>query len=240
MKQWNLLKLFLLAALILTAWGSIKTTEVQASGAARPDRYPYTIRKYTKNYGTGRPVTGRYEYQLPQLKGRTKAMKKINAALKKDYRASLKDRKSLAGYVNSDNSSPDTTRRGNYFSTTTCKVTYNKKKYVSFCFHHDWYAGGVHNGRTYGMTFNIRTGKKLTVADAVPGSAKSVKQKIINKYFSKFPERKSNSYARKELNETKISEFQFYLKGTHVIVSFGPYQPGGGNGETHIVLKGNY
>ena len=240
MKQWNILKVFLLAALMLTAWNSAVTTQVQASSITTSNRYPYTIHKYTKNYGTGRPVTGRYEYQLPQSKGNTKAIKKINTALKKGYQASLRDKKNLAEYVNSANNDPAASRRGDYFSTTTCKVTYNKKRVVSFCFHHDWYAGGVHNGWTDGMTFDVRTGKKLTVADVVSGNAKSVKQTIIKKYFSKFPEKKSDSYAWKELNQTKISKFQFYLKNKNVIVGFGPYQPGGGNGETHIVLKGNY
>lgn len=239
MKSWNIWKLFLLAALVLAAWCSTGTAEVQASGITTSNRYPYTIHKYTKNYGTGKPVTGRYEYQLPQLKGKTKAIKKINNALKKGYRASLKDKKALAGYVESAGKS-NSAMQGSYFSTTSCKVTYNKQRYVSFCFHHEWYAGGVHNGWTDGMTFNVKTGKKLTVADVVPGNAKAVKQKIINKYFNKFPAKKSDSYARKELNQTKISKFQFYLKNKNIIVGFGPYQPGGGNGESHIVLKGNY
>ena len=71
MKQWNILKVFLLAALMLTAWNSAVTTQVQASSITTSNRYPYTIHKYTKNYGTGRPVTGRYEYQLPRFSPRS-------------------------------------------------------------------------------------------------------------------------------------------------------------------------
>lgn len=240
MEQFKLLKLIILTVLVLTAWCCTENTDAYASGISTADKYPYTIQKYTQNYGKGKRVTGKYEYQLPQLKGKTKAIKKINKALKKGYQASLKDKKNLAGYVNTSNQNSYITYKDAYVFTTVCKATYRKKGYISFSFHHEWYAGGVHNGWTDGMTFYIKTGKKVNVANVISGNAKTVKKKIINEYFKKFPGQNANAYARQELNNTKISNFQFYLENGNVIVDFGPYQPGGGNGETKIVLKGNY
>ena len=196
----------------------------------------YTIKKYKKKYsGTGKKITAKYRYDLPQLKGKTKAVKKINSSLKKAYTASLEDKKSLFSYAEEANSNLNF--KDSYFCTTTCKVTYNKKGYVSFCFHHEWYAGGVHNGWTEGMTYSLKTGSKLNVSNVVSGNKKSVKSKIIKQYLNKVD---NSSFRKEALNKMKISEFQFYLKGGKVIVCFGPYQPGGGNGQSQITLNGNY
>lgn len=87
------------------------------------------------------------------------------------------------------------------------------------------------------MTYNLKTGKKCKVSDVISGGKSVVKQKIIDKYCNKIADWDG---AREELNTMKISDFQFYLKNGKVVVCFGPYQPGGGNGESHITIKGNY
>lgn len=240
MKKQNVFKWIILVVALLFAVVNTGRADVRAATKTTKSKASYTIKKYTQKYGKGKRITGLYEYQLPQLKGSTKTVKKINAALKKGYTRSLKDKKSLAGYVKADNDNPYRTGSGEYFYKTVCKATYNKRGYVSFRFHHDWFAGGVHNGWTDGMTFDLRTGKKLSVANVIAGNSDTVKRKIINRYFDKYPEKRANSGAWRELNDTKISDFQFYLKNGYVVVGFGPYQPGGGNGESRIVFKGSY
>lgn len=234
-KKHNFLKVVLLAAVTLLACSGLARHEVQA---AQKTKAAYTIRTYSKNYGVGKRVTGKYKYQLPVLKGNTAAVRKINASLKKGYKDSAENKKRMIEYIKSANkyNSPYGDR---YFWTTTCKASYNRKGYVSFRFCHDWYAGGVHNGWTDGMTFNLKTGKKLNVSNVMPGNAYEVKWRIIDKFFEKYPGQNTDS-ARRGLYSKKISDFEFYLKNGNVVVSFGAYGPGGGNGEIKITFKGNY
>ena len=87
------------------------------------------------------------------------------------------------------------------------------------------------------MTYDLKTGKKLTVYHVISGNKSAVKKKIIDKYCSKVRDWDED---REALNGMKISDFQFYLKNGKFVVCFGQYQPGGGKGESHITLKGNY
>lgn len=239
MKKCYKFRIVLLIAAVLIATCGFGEQAVQASSKTTKTKAVYTIKKYNKKYSKpGGRVSAQYIYQLPQLKGESKVVKKINTSLKKGYTASLKDKEAVFDHAKEANNSSYYTYKEQYISTTKCKVTYNKKGYVSFCFLHEWYAGGVHNSWTDGMTYNLKTGKKLNVADVISGNSKTVKKKIIKKYFSEI--KPEDEYARKELDNTKISKFQFYLKKGNVIVCFGPYQPGGGNGQSFITLKGNY
>lgn len=229
-------RVLLLIAAVLIASCSFGGQTIQASNKTTKTKAVYTIKKYNKKYSkSGGRVSAQYTYHLPQLKGSSKIVKKINTSLKKGYTMSLKDKKAVFEQAREANNSSYYTYNDQYLTTTKCKVTYNKKGYVSFCFLHEWYAGGVHNSWTDGMTYSLKTGKKLNVADVISGNSKTVKNKIIKKYFSKI--KSEDEYARKELDSTKISKFQFYLKNGNVVVCFGPYQPGGGNGQSFITLK---
>lgn len=164
-------------------------------------------------------------------------MKKINKALKAGYTESQKDKEKLWNYVK-DNSKDDAMNRDVVYElTSTCKVRYNQKGYISFSYDHYWFAGGVSNIWTDGMTFDLKTGKKLSVSDVVSGSNTKIRKKILAKYEKKNGE--LGTLGQDEiLKDTKMKDFQFYLnKDGNVVVCFGPYQPGGGNGESTITLK---
>ena len=81
-----------------------------------------------------------------KLKAKSAAVKKINRSLKADYKATLSSKASL---FDSLKNSPYSYYSGEYFYTTECKVTYNKKGYVCFKFTCNWMAGGFHNGWEY-------------------------------------------------------------------------------------------
>ena len=185
-------------------------------------------------YNRSSDVLANFSYQMPQLKGSSVVVKEINASIKKDYKTALKNKKRCFDYAKDATSEY---RGGEFYTKTSCKVSYNYGGYVSFKFHSKWMAGGVGNIWTYGLTYDLKTGKKLNVSDVISGNNQSVKQKIIKGYCSQITD---NEYARSEIRDTKISKFQFYLKDGKVKVCFGPYQPGGGNGESQISLTGNY
>lgn len=238
MNKKNIFKLFCLVSILIIFYSATGDQKVLASPKTTKNKAIYTIYTYKKNFGVGKRVTGRYSYELPQLKGNSSIVKKINTSLKKDYDASKSEKKQLAGYVREDNKRPNYNNK--YTSITTCQVTYNKRGYVSFRFDHAWYAGGVANNWTEGKIYDLKTGKSLNVSNVISGNANTIKQKIINKYLNKFPEKRANNNAWEELSEKKMSEFQFYLKNSNVVICFGPYQPGGGLGKSQIILKGNY
>lgn len=97
------------------------------------------IRKY-KN------MSAKYLYQLPQLKGNSAAIKKINKSLRADYKKTLSGKESLFEYFEGDKYNSFRQDYGEkYYDTVTCKVMFNQNGYISFRYSCKWYAGGVGN-----------------------------------------------------------------------------------------------
>lgn len=228
MKKRNIFKhLFLFCLLAMTVALSNPTGHMTVSAASKAS-YKIINKKTTKR---NNKLTAKYLYQLPQLKGKSAAVKKINRSLKADYKATLSSKASL---FDSLKNSPYSYYSGEYFYTTECKVTYNKKGYVCFKFTCNWMAGGVHNGWEYGLTYRLKDGKKLEIQDVVSGDDYTIKQKIASAYSQKV-----SSAGYSPIMQKDCSEFQFYIKSANkVVVCFGPYQPMGGNGHTSVTIKG--
>lgn len=236
-RKMSVLALCLAAVLTITG---LSAGKVQASPKVytgnNQNNISYLTIDYSESCKTGK-IKGKYTYTMPALQGTSKVVKKINKALKAGYTESQKDKEKLWNYVK-DNSKDDAMNRDVVYElTSTCKVRYNQKGYISFSFDHYWFAGGVSNIWTDGMTFDLKTGKKLSVSDVVSGSNTKIRKKILAKYEKKNGE--LGTLGQDEiLKDTKMKDFQFYLnKDGNVVVCFGPYQPGGGNGESTITLK---
>ena len=238
-RKMSVLALCLAAVLTITG---LSAGKVQASPKVytgnNQNNISYLTIDYSESCKTGK-IKGKYTYTMPALQGTSKVVKKINKALKAGYTESQKDKEKLWNYVK-DNSKDDAMNRDVVYElTSTCKVRYNQKGYISFSYDHYWFAGGVSNIWTDGMTFDLKTGKKLSVSDVVSGSNTKIRKKILAKYEKKNGE--LGTLGQDEiLKDTKMKDFQFYLnKDGNVVVCFGPYQPGGGNGESTITLKGS-
>ena len=200
----------------------------------------YSIKSYTKNY---KYKTASYEYlfQLPQLKGSSSAVTKINKSLKALYTNDKKVTSNLKKLVDNYGSY---NRKMPLFCKTTCKCTYNKNNVVSFCFYSDWFGGGVHNASNFGATFSLKTGKKLTLTSLAKGSSfKDIKNKILSEFNKTY----SNCYGKSRAAELKPnilnrkdSDFAYYIKPGKVVVSFGAYGPIGHNGEHPVTITGKY
>ena len=236
-RKMSVLALCLAAVLTITG---LSAGKVQASPKVytgnNQNNISYLTIDYSESCKTGK-INGKYTYTMPALQGTSKVVKKINKALKAGYTESQKDKEKLWNYVK-DNSKDDAMNRDVVYElTSTCKVRYNQKGYISFSYDHYWFAGGVSNIWTDGMTFDLKTGKKLSVSDVVSGSNTKIRKKILAKYEKKNGE--LGTLGQDEiLKDTKMKDFQFYLnKDGNVVVCFGPYQPGGGNGESTITLR---
>ena len=167
-------------------------------------------------------MSAKYLYQLPQLKGNSAAIKKINKSLRADYKRTFGNKRSLFEYFEMDKHNPSRQSYGSkYYATVTCEPVYNRKGYISFKFVSKWYAGGVANYHEYGLTYRLRDGKKLGIQDVIAGNRNTVKQRIASTYA-----RKVSYRGYEPIMQMKYSKFQFYIKpGKKVVVCFGPYQP---------------
>lgn len=167
---------------------------------------------------------------MPQIKGNSSAIQKINKSLIQDYKSTFQYKKNLFNYFEElKNSSYK-----NIYYTNKCSVTYNRNGYICFRFISKWYAGGVGETREYGLTYRLKDGKKLGVQDVVAGKKSDVKKNIATTYSKKI-----TKYGYSSIMKMKYSDIQFYIKpGKKVFVCFGPYIPGGGHGHVSIELKG--
>ena len=194
--------------------------------------YEIINKKETRKY---KNMSAKYLYQLPQLKGNSAAIKKINKSLRADYKKTLSGKESLFEYFEGDKYNSFRQDYGEkYYDTVTCKVMFNQNGYISFRYSCKWYAGGVGNVWEYGLTYRLKDGKKMGIQDVLAGSRDSAKQRIASTYANKI-----SSRGYEPIMKMKYSEFCFYIKpGKKVVVCFGPYQPMGGNGKSSITMKG--
>jgi hypothetical protein len=176
-------------------------------------------------------------YEKILLKGDTEAIEKINETLNQTYEDMEKSKKSsktsLIKYAKADASQDHV---GTYVDTSTAKVTYNAKGIISIQFSDEWYAGGVSNPDTWGMTFNVKTGEQLTldqVCNSTPEKiATTLRKKIQN----------ADSYASvADVTAEKVPEMRFYLKsGNKAVVCFAPYSLGYGGWVRTYTIKSKY
>lgn len=228
MKKRKILRSLLLFCMLVMAVSVSNPKGCFSVSAASKASYKIINKKKTKSKNNR---TAKYLYQLPQLKGKSAAVKKINRSLKADYKATLSDQQNMFSMLSS---APYSSYKDNWFCTRKCKVTYNKKGYVCFKFKAEWYAGGVYNGWEYGLTYRLKDGKKMEIQDVVAGNEYAIKQKIASAYSSKI-----SSAGYYPIMNQDCSDFQFYIEpGKKVIVCFGPYQPMGGNGSSSVKIKG--
>lgn len=227
-----LLRILLFMTMMLAVSANVSAAATTKKKAA------YTMKRYSEVFA-GKNVVGTYSFELPQLSGSSSVVRKINSSLKKVYKQDLTNRNSLKYYTEGGSYYKDS----KYFSKTACKVTYNKKGVVSFCFSYDWYAGGVHNAAHYGASYSLKTGKKLGLKDVLSGvkTNTQAKKKVADAYYKKLGSGYSTlKQMRSSISSRNIKDIYFYLKGGKVIVSTGAYAPRGGNGEVAVKLKGKY
>ena len=229
MKSKKKLRSSMILAVALFVFGLVFPIPAAAASKAS---YTITNKKQTKRYYN---MSAEFSYQLPQLKGKSTAVKKINKSLKADYKKALESKDKLFEYFEQGKYSSSRQKYGEkYYDITKCKVTYNRNGYISFKFSSKWYAGGVSNVWDYGLTYRLSDGKKLGIQEVLAGDRRYMHYNIAKTYSQKISPR-----GYEAVMGMSYSEFEFYIKpGKKVVVCFGPYQPMGGNGKSSIVMKG--
>lgn len=204
-----------------------KDKTVKASYKMKKDKI-----EYKDNSGK---VRGIVSFQYPQFNGTSDSIKKVNSMIKKESSQFLKSEtaKRLKEYTLSaieDNRFYDEMEQ--YYWTTTCKISYNKNNIISIHMHEKWYAGGVGNEQEYGLNYNLKTGKKLTVNDVISGNAKEKILKAAKIYCG------SDTNAYNIIKNTK--NYEFYLEKGKVYICFGTYVLERGNAHDVFFVTGKY
>lgn len=170
-------------------------------------------------------------YKAVHLKGKSKAIEKINAELQKDKTKFLKsvNVKRINEYA--QNESSDIT----YLYYANSKIMYNTKKVVSVKVVTHWFAGGVYNKDIYGFTFNKKTGEKLKFTGVSAQSRQAIKETIKEKLIAKDHSLQGN------IRNFNVKKLKFYLKGKNkAVVCFAPYEVGYGGWARTVGMKSIY
>lgn len=237
-------------ALVLTA-GLLCTVPGLKTEAKSKSKVSYTYTTTTKKYrAPNGTVILKATYKGVKFKGSSAAIKKMNRYIAKDRTQFFKEAKSRVSTAKSQYDwwkSAQTT----YTKFTPSemriysKVTYNKKGVVSIREGYDDYFFGAAHGfyYTYGQTFKISSGKKLTLNQVIKGSDSSDKKKLVaafGKMQKKYPNRFWDD-AIDTVKKTKMKKANFYLGSQNAVVCYAPYALGSfGAGETYIKIPHGY
>jgi hypothetical protein len=187
-----------------------------------------------KKYGK---IKAKCYYEKIYLKGDTDAINKINETLKQTYADMEKSKQSgkasLIEYAKGDANGD---YAATYVDTTTAKVSYNAKGIICIQFSEEWFAGGVSNPNTWGITFNIKTGEQLSLDQVCNSTPKKIAATLRKKI------KKDDSYASVEnVTAAKVPEMNYYLtSGNKAVVCFGPYELGYGGWVRTYTIKSKY
>lgn len=173
-------KLIVASTLAFTTLAGLATSpKVQASSTAKSAKVSFKQYKKTKKYKDG--LTVKYSYNLPQLKGKSAAIRKINKSLLKKYRETSNPSKSI---FPSRSIQGNTIKKTTHYDLTKISVSYNKNSIISFKVDRNWWAGYQINNKKIpyhvicGWTYSLKSGKMLGIMDTAKGNKASIQKKM--------------------------------------------------------------
>lgn len=166
-------------------------------------------------------------YKSVRFKGKSSAVKKMNATLEKERKAFFK----MAGKEKSGAKESRETFDWDFYPTTfniSEKVTFNKKGIVSVREMNDsYYSGAAHGyGYTAGHTFSLKTGKQLNLNQVIAGSNKTDKNKLVTA-FKKMYYKEPNRFFGDAIDTVRSDNMKkrpFYLSGKSAVACYGAYE----------------
>lgn len=220
----------------LSATGEYVDVKAKSKNPDKSIKANYTMKldkvEYKDDSGI---VRGIVSFQYPQFKGTTASIKKVNNVLKKESSKFFKSETAKLLKEYTETAIQD--KRFNeedeyYFWIASSKVAYNKNNIVSINVTESWLAGGVGNGNEYGLNYNLKTGKKLTINDVISGNAKNKILVAAKKYCG------SDTNAYNIIKNTK--NYKFYFTKGKVYICFGSYELEHGTGVDVFSLIGKF
>lgn len=203
--------------------------QVQAAEA-----YSYKTVKDNQTYkGNKSTITVKHYYKRVVLNGSGEAIKFINSKLKSYSDKFMKD---SAAFAVAKSDCKVKKKNETYKDYVTQKVTFLSDEVVSIQATSVWYAGGVSNKNTYGYTFDLKTGKRITKITSV------TKSTSLDKIKSSLQKKiKADKLDASVLEDKKVNTFDFYIaEDGKVVVCFAPYALNQGGNAVTYTLQGRY
>jgi len=226
---------FILMCTLVVAPMSFTTEDINAATSKKVYKYKTVDKSETF---TGKSCTIKVDnyYKRVVLKGKTKAIKKINKSLKSYSKKFFKKGYSAKEYAANDVDYKTNDYVEYYEDCANQNLSYKNKKYVSIAVGESWYAGGVSNITEYGYTYSLKTGKQIK------NIKKFTKLKSLTKIKNALKAMALEAdpgYDVSEIDNMKATEFNFYLdESGNVVVCFPPYSLGYGGWTKKFTLKG--
>ena len=217
-------------ALICAAAAVLVFLLIAPASASAASKARFTYKKVDQSKTYYNVIEFQNYFKYPKLKGKSKAVKKINSTLKNEanafvvsvYRNYSED--DIAEYAKSV---ADSGYTDPFINTASGKVTYNKKGVISIRYSKNWYLGGVYQADTFGDTFSLKTGKRLRVLSVVAkkyAKAGKLRKAIASKLRSKYGYDVQSSFNTRYAANKDLKNVAFYLsKKGKVVVCFPKY-----------------
>lgn len=155
-KKSHIIKFLVMIFALCMAIGYVNTEPVRAASKAS-----YTIQKKQKKK-TYKKSSAVYLYELPVLKGKSAAIKKINNSLNAAYTKSLTNQKNLFDTFQKLKKDGTLKKKTLHLQATTkCKESYNKNGYVKFAFTTTWYDGTTRKTTKKTAIYRLKDGTRV-------------------------------------------------------------------------------
>lgn len=186
-----------------------RATELAAYKTVWQDQSVYNNEGVILEYGYGQVV----------LQGSSNAQKEINRVIKADCMRHLQRLSSddLEYYLEDSWATVEFP----YCDTAGAMVSHNANSIFSVKMGADWYMGGVYDSWSYGMTFDLNTGRKLTLEDffdSATGALPYLKTVVFNEFVKK--ELGDWDDLWEDISETmeSLDEVDFYIQDGEIIL----------------------
>ena len=122
-----------------------------------------------------------------------------------------------------------------FMNFTQGEITCNENGILSVRMQISWYMGGVFNGDSYGINFNLATGQELELTDVFSLDEDSLLEYLREQsvqYIQAHPDQgwwNDELYNAQEIvSEYTLSQYRFYIEGDTVYLCFPTYELGPG------------
>lgn len=125
-----------------------------------------------------------------------------------------------------------------FSNNVTAAVTHNAGGVFSILMTREWFAGGVHNVDHYGMTFDLREDRQVTLAELIPDvTEERLKEIAWTALSAEYGDMMFES-AYEDLQTYAMEDFLFYVRDGELFLTFSTYSLGPGAAGPMTVATG--
>lgn len=130
-----------------------------------------------------------------------------------------------------------------FLCNVTAEVVHNADGVFSIRLTRDWYAGGVRNTDDYGMTFDLREDRAVTIAELFPEEEDVIIGRLKTLVWAELVEIYGENASMEmwdKLQAYEAEDFLFYIRDGELILTFPTYTFGAGADGSLTVATGQY